>query len=427
MARMNAAALSLEQAPPISVPVRFFLTAPVFGAAAALILLVSGGEVLSSRWAPLTLAVTHLLTLGFLAMVMIGAVQQLLPVLVGSPVPRAKWVSRILHPLLTLGVVSLVAGFAGGGTVLMHGATVLLGSGFLVFLAVTAFSLLRARSGHFTVAAMALSTFALAITVALGLYLALGYAGAVPMARQYTNLHLGWGLIGWVVLLLAGVAYQVVPMFQITPDYPRPLMRLLAPGLFVLLGVWSLGRAMSMVPDAIATIAAGLIAAGVLLFALATVCLQVRRKRRLPDVTLDFWRMAMASLVVVVLVWAVGQALDNIPELLLGVLFIAGFAMSAVNGMLYKIVPFLVWLHLNNQRQSAGLSLVGVPNMRKIIPEPAMRWQFRVQAGALVLLAAAAVWPVLTSPAGLLLFISMVWLGWNLLGAMRLYRRTLRA
>ncbi len=424
---MNPAALSLEQAPPISVPLRFFLTAPVFGATAALLLIIFGGDALTSRWAPVTLAVTHLLTLGFLAMVMVGAVQQLLPVLVGSPVPRAKWVSRIMHPLLTLGIASLVAGLAGGGTGLMYGAIALLGSGFLIFVAVTASSLLRARSGHFTVTAMALSILALTITVALGLYLALGYTGAIPMARQYTDLHLGWGFIGWVVLLLAGVAYQVVPMFQITPDYPRPLMRFLTPGLFVLLGVWSLGRGMAMVPDAIATVAAGLIAGGVLLFALATVCVQVRRKRRLPDVTLDFWRLAMASLAAVVLTWAVGLTLDKLPGLLLGVLFIVGFAMSAVNGMLYKIVPFLVWLHLNNQRQIAGLSLVGVPNMRKIIPEPAMRWQFRVQAGALASLMAAAVWPVLTSPAGLLLLLSMVWLGWNLLGALRLYRRTLRA
>ena len=34
---MDRAALSLDQAPPLSVPARFFLTAPLFGVAAALI------------------------------------------------------------------------------------------------------------------------------------------------------------------------------------------------------------------------------------------------------------------------------------------------------------------------------------------------------------------------------------------------------
>ncbi len=427
MAGMNASALSLEQTPPLSVPLRFFLSAPVFGAAAALVLVVVGGDAVTVRWAPITLGLTHLLTLGFLAMVMVGAVQQLLPVLVGSPVPHARSVSRVLHGLLTLGTAMLVLGLAGGGTGLMHGAAGLLGSGFLLFAAVTAYCLLRARSGHFTVAAMALSIAALVVTVGFGLYLAIGYTGAVPLARQFTNLHLGWGLLGWVALLIAGVAYQVVPMFQITPDYPRALMRFLAPALFLLLGLWSLGRGTQVLPGTVASAAGGLVGAGVIVFAVATLNLQFRRKRRLPDVTLDFWRLAMTSLLVAVAGWAAGQLFGRVPELLLGVLFIVGFAMSAVNGMLYKIVPFLIWLHLNNQRQSAGLSLVGVPNMRKIIPESAMRWQFRVQTGTLVLLAGATVWPWLARPAGLFLLVSMLWLGWNLLSAQRLYRRTLQA
>src|SRR3989338_5515889 len=65
--------LSIQQAPPLSVPARFFLTAPVFGMVAALILLFTGKDLLSSRWTPGMLAVTHCLTLGFFTSVMIGA------------------------------------------------------------------------------------------------------------------------------------------------------------------------------------------------------------------------------------------------------------------------------------------------------------------------------------------------------------------
>jgi hypothetical protein len=42
--------LSFEQAPPISVPFRFFLTAPLFGMAAGLLLLWQGPAALASRW-----------------------------------------------------------------------------------------------------------------------------------------------------------------------------------------------------------------------------------------------------------------------------------------------------------------------------------------------------------------------------------------
>ena len=48
--------LSFEQAPPISVPYRFFLTAPLFGAVAGLVLVLLGPDTLQSRWSPGALA-----------------------------------------------------------------------------------------------------------------------------------------------------------------------------------------------------------------------------------------------------------------------------------------------------------------------------------------------------------------------------------
>ena len=70
---MNSAQLSLDQAPPFSVPLRFFVTAPLFAIAAALVLLWYGPAALDSRWTPAVLAITHLMTLGFVVMVMSGA------------------------------------------------------------------------------------------------------------------------------------------------------------------------------------------------------------------------------------------------------------------------------------------------------------------------------------------------------------------
>ena len=95
------AGLSLEQAPPFSVPLRFFLTAPWFLVVAALLILWQGPAIFASRWHPATLALTHLLTLGFMAQVMLGALLQMLPVVVGvcllytSPSPRDGLLSRM--------------------------------------------------------------------------------------------------------------------------------------------------------------------------------------------------------------------------------------------------------------------------------------------------------------------------------------------
>ncbi|OYV75737.1 MAG: hypothetical protein B7Z66_11620 [Chromatiales bacterium 21-64-14] len=101
---MNYAGLSLDDAPSLSVPLRFLLSAPPFGVAAALLLIWFGPQALASRWSPATLAAAHLMTLGYLTMVMAGAVLQLLPVLAGTRIPYARTVSAGVHVLLCAAV-----------------------------------------------------------------------------------------------------------------------------------------------------------------------------------------------------------------------------------------------------------------------------------------------------------------------------------
>lgn len=419
---MNYAGLSLAQTPPLAVPLRFFLTAPLFAAAAGLLLLLAGPSALVTRWSAPVLAAAHLLTLGFLAMVMFGAVQQLLPVLMGSPVPRPQVVSRLVHGLTAAGTALLAGGLLVESPWSLRAAAVLLGAGVGLFVAVAGYCLARARSAHATVAAMALALAGLLVTALFGLHLLGGHAWGQPLARQLTDVHLAWGLLGWVAMLVVGVAYQVVPMFQITPDYPRPLVRLLAPGLCAALLVWSAGRLLASAP--LTALGGTLGALGLALFALATLRLQSRRRRRLPDVTLDFWRVAMACLGAAVVAWGAGHLIGRMPELLLGLLLVVGFGLSAVCGMLYKIVAFLIWLHLNNRMQEAGQWQGTIPHMKQIIPERHTRRQFALHLAALLLLAAATVWPwPLVWPAGLALLLSMGYLEWNLLAAVRLYRR----
>lgn len=84
---MIPAGLSFQQAPPLSVPLRFFLTAPWFLLGAALLLIVTGPDLMLSRHSPAALAATHLITLGFTTLVMVGALLQLLPVLGGLVLP----------------------------------------------------------------------------------------------------------------------------------------------------------------------------------------------------------------------------------------------------------------------------------------------------------------------------------------------------
>jgi len=94
--------------------------------------------------------------------------------------------------------------------------------------------------------------------------------------------------------------------------------------------------------------------------------------------------------------------------------------------MLYKIVPFLVWLHLTNRLQEMGELPRGIPNMKQVIPASRSRWLFRLHLGWMLLLLALPFWPNrLTLPAGILLLLIALLLGWHLVSATRLYQRHL--
>lgn len=427
---MSASDLRLDQAPPFTVPLRFFLTAPWFALLAAALLAWHGPEALASRWSPTTLALTHLFTLGFLAMTMLGALMQLLPVLAGSPITRPKLVGGAVHGLLTLGTLALSAGFATSHPALLRAALWLLGGGFTLFIAATVRSLWRADRANPAVWPLRLALTALLVTVVFGIFIGISRttSAAGSASAHWTDIHLAWGFLGWVGLLVMGVAFQVVPMFQLTPAYPGWMTRRLAPLLFAALPLWSLGLLLApqhsfftVMANALAII----IGLGLAAFAIVTLRLQRQRRRQLPDVTVRFWQLAMTCLLVcVVMGLAIRFAPGNFPrmELMLGAWLIAGFASSAIHGMLYKIVPFLTWLHLHQQNVPGTL-----PNMKQIMPDSRTRPHLWIHGAALALVTVAILHPGFwVYPATATLALSYAWLAANLWSAFALYRRLLR-
>jgi len=428
---MNQAGLQLEQAPPISVPFRFFLAAPVFLLLAAAVMLWRGPAVFEARLSPAIIALTHLYALGFMAMVMIGAMMQMLPVLQGSPVPLPRVTAALTFAGVGPGTLVLAAGFLFGERWLLQAGVVALSAGFLVFVAAVLVCLARAPNQNHTVRAMWLAVLSLLVTVVFGAMLASLFGwGVAPANNAAHGLHPGWSLLGWTGLLVVGVGYELVPMLQMTPLYPRPMARYLSPTIFALLLLWSAALwtgGGNWGPVAVACAVA--MAAAYALFAVVTLVLQRRRRRRLPDVTLDFWRIGMGSLIGASLIWgarvewsgAWGAWVDS-ADILIGVLAMFGFAGSVISGMLYKIMPFLAWFHLQSMCAPGKLA----PNMKKILPDANQRLQLRSQALALALLCAAALWPALfVYPAALALAATAVLLGRNMLVIVRAYRDTL--
>jgi hypothetical protein len=415
--------LSFEQAPPISVPYRFFLTAPWFGVAAGLLLAWSGESAVASRWTSVTLALTHLVVVGFMLQAMSGALLQFVPVVAGGNVWRPLTVARGVHPMLVLAAIVLVAAFLTSTAVLFRLAAGLFVLTVAFLVGVVGRALLGSPAQGATIRALRMALIGLAVTVCLGAALAEGMAGskAWPIMMELANVHAAWGLGGWALLLVAGVSYFVVPMFQLTPAYPVRYARWLPPLVFAVLTVWSwqlTGGAQGW--QRLVWLAGLVVAAS---YAGVTLWLQSRRRRRVTDPTLLLFRGAMLCLLGVLLSAIAMLLLPSLAEeprsaYWLGVLLLPGMFMSVINGMLYKIVPFLSWLHL---QRLMGLGTLP-PNMKDMIPERAMMRQLRLHFAALVLLLAGTFWPELARLGGILLALSCALLGGNLIRVARFFR-----
>lgn len=433
-------ALALDASPPLSFSLRFFLSAPLFVLLAALLLIAYGPQALNSRWQPAVLAITHLLVLGTLAQTMMGALLQILPVATGIAVFHSNLLVSFIYASLNIGTILLAGAFLSALPGLFAAASILLALAFGAFMLALAWGLWRDRhqqtKGAPTILmAVRLALVALVITVVLGLFLSSHMVFGWPLHRWLTNLHAGWGLFGWVGLLVIGISYQVIPIFQVTERFPDQMTGFWAPLIFILILLLSAG--LHYAQPLIGGLSTALLLLALAAYAMTALKLLRHRKRPYPDTTTLFWFTAFASLLLCLPVWA---ALTLVPAgnllgasdsatilrllpVLLGLLAIYGFAWSAINGMLYTILPFLLWY---NAQRHAPIVIRALPKVRHYLPDAQARPQFYCHLLSVFCLTGAVFWPVALLPiAALTMILSVLWLYKNMLAALRHYQQAL--
>ncbi len=433
-------ALDFDKTPALGVPLPFFLNVPLFALLAGLLAAWAGPQAFASRWNGAALALTHLWTLGVLGSAMLGALLQILAVACNVPVGAARAVAGLTHALLTAGTLLLAAGFLGWWPAAWVGAAALLGPAFALYLAAVARALWRHRRQVYKGAREILvpvrgALIALSCTVLIGLVLALSLGLGWPLP-DWIDAHVLWGLAGWGGLLLMGMSFQLLPIFQVTELYPKPLSRwlpLLIPGLLL---AWTALDASAGLPRLMRETAELLLVGAYALWAGVTLRLLWTRKRPAPEATTLFWYAGMLSLLACAPLW-IWMTHGQSPRAaaVLGVMMIAGVLGSVVNGMLYKIVPFLLWKHAQDAMivpdrdpAQARVYLKVLPKMAAYIGERPARWQWAAHVVVVLCWAlAAAGWVPAALAAGPLQIVSAAALAWNIGRALRLYRRTLRA
>lgn len=433
-------ALGFDHSPALSVPLRFFLNIPAFVLLAGALVLWAGPAAFVSRWSPATLALTHLFTLGILGSAMIGAMMQILPVACNIGFPFARHTSRCVHVLLVSGTCALAAGFLGMRPAWLAAAATLLALGIAAIIAMAATGLWVHRRQAYKGAreilvAVRLALLCLAVTACLGVALAgaLAQGTALP---ALTDLHAAWGLAGWAGLLLIGISFQLIPIFQVTEIYPKPLTRWLVLAILGALVAWTALSLSDSLPAIVREAIELWLVGAYGLYAMTTFHLLWTRKRPKAEPTTLFWRLAMLCLLACAPVWLwLTSRHDAAATLLLGSLIIVGVLWSAVNGMLYKIVPFLLWKHAqdamvvpDHDPAQARAYLRVMPKIAAYVPESRANGQFIVHAMAIIAWMGACIAPGwLAHAAGGLLLASGIWLAANMIAALRIYRRTLKA
>lgn len=400
---MDTRGLSLEQGPPLRVPFAHFLTAPLFGVVGAVMLARAPVGSFVSRWSPDALAMMHIYALGFLVTIMMGALFQVLPVVAGRSVARAGSVAAVTLPLHVLGTAGLAYGLSTYDWRVAIVLVALLVLGLIVFLAATAHALWSTSARGESVTGLRWTLVGLLLTLLLGASLSLGHRGVpLPFMRpDLTNLHAAASLGAFTLGLIASVAYQVVPMFYVTPSYPRVMRGAFVPATVVLsllcalcvsLGVWR------DVPLLRASVV--LMVLPVAMFCVVTLRLLALRKRKVPEVSVTFWRLGL-SLALASAVASVFATVDVLPatwptSVVAGALALSAVA-AIVTGMLLRIVPFLVWFHLQAawssrlQQEPARVDLLAftAPALKDIVSDAAARWVLRTFVLATVALLVA--------------------------------------
>ncbi len=424
--------LSYDLAPSPATIFGCLLPAPWLGVVAGLLLAFGPSAGVPDRFSPLVLACTHVLVLGMLAPIMIGALFQLLPVVGGQVAAGSRWIA----PFVALGsagvALSLSIGFLRGerfGFVWAVWLALLLYAAVILVLARAGWRMLLPAHADASLTVLRWISVPLVLTVGFGIALAGSFAGWWQLdVLAALRLHVVWGGVGWIAALLLGIASTVVPMFWQTSK-PSVRWQRWVPGLLWLV----LGCVTLFDFSDLKFVWSCLLAFLIVVLAVLALLALLRAKRRFDPVWILWvgcavsWLMS-ASIFFLVEVSGIEFALFVFAApWWIGILALVGGAVFPVNAMLGKIIPFLVFLHLRRQIAIDHVEPKRIPTMQEIILPHHLRWQARLLILSLCLLCLVPFAPPTILPiAGIGFAISQAMLATLLLRALFRYRLELQ-
>jgi hypothetical protein len=360
-------------APAIKLPLAFMLTGLLALMIGGVWIVVRPSLLASYHYNQYVIALTHLFVLGWICSIVMGAMYQLVPVALESKLYSEK-LARWQFAFHLAGFVGMVWMFGTWNMKQVGHFGCMLTVGVALFVINIARTLRRVPKWNVTATAVTAALCWISLTVFAGLSIGTGkcvaesfdgsstgsgvgsvvgvlrpVAGWVShfdaISAMHAHAHLGG--IGFFTMLIVGVSYKLVPMFTLSEVQSHRRA-----GVSVaLLNVGLAGSFFTILLGSPWKIAFTLVTISALFVYLLELCAILRaRKRRALDWGIRYFLTAVVlllplSLMAVVLSWpgmAANPLLGQL-ENLYGFVGLMGVVTLAIIGMLYKIIPFLVW------------------------------------------------------------------------------------
>ncbi len=363
-------------------------TLPMFACALVNFMAAQGLILFGLSWpaqgvsAPGTLAAVHLLAIGWLLLLMLGALFQFVPVITSRPLVSQR---LALWTLLAveIGLLGMLGGFLGmhAGSPAVALALPAGGAGVLIGVLLACWNvgvpLLGARPLALPGRMVLTGLVFLLLTVLLGGSFALAFT--VPALAPFLAVLLGGvaehalaGLGGWFTLTAIGVSYKLLPMFMLAPEergIPGECVHVLGTvGFAVAIGaglarLW-VGAQWLRIAQSSGDVA---IAIAVAIYLWDLVRIYRTRKRRVIEA---HNRAALGAFACLGLSTALALGLlvsggRGAQAPLVVFLVVFGWLSGLGLTQLYKIIPFLTWL----SRYGSSLGRGAVPRVQDLVDE----------------------------------------------------------
>lgn len=369
--------IALQKTTSYKVVLPFYIYAAVSFFFACILLLTSTGAFHQHYFTPKTLALTHTLALGWGTMIILGASHQLVPVLV-----EGKLFSNILayaaFVSAGLGIPILVYGFYTfnmGGPALT--GAIAINIAVLCYLVNLAMSIFKSKSWNVPAIFILTATVWLLLTTLFGLTLICNFTDHILThdSQRYLALHAHMGMLGWLLLLVLGVASRLIPLFLISKYSNNKLLWLIFGCINIgLLGFISNG--IFDVSQRSLPLFAILVFSGILLFIFYCYKAYKERIRNNVDeqmkvslLSVFMMLLPVICLVAVMIFLLLNDAKYNL-VLLYGFCIFFGWLTAIIFGMTFKTLPFIVWNKVYHKRASGTKT----PSPKDLFNQKIFRW-----------------------------------------------------